>query len=153
MTKTQENACRKRMCKRLHTVLTTNFESANLLTLEYANAIPASREFEMKQYSSWMHLAKRIAGGAFEYVKITEYGTETAPLIRYRIITNLPEKTCADLAENWFMGKATVERLDAAQLAGIAESVRTLPAAGRDKFRRTWSTSHYLSWPASALCS
>ena len=98
-------------------------------------------------------LAKRIAGGSFEYVKITEYGTEAAPLIRYRIITNLPEKTCADLAENWFMGKATVERLDAAQLAGIAESVRTLPAAGRDKFRRTWSTSHYLSRPASALCS
>lgn len=153
MTKTQEKACRKRMCKRLHTVLTTNFESANLLTLEYANAIQASREFETKQYASWLHLAKRIAGGSFEYVKITEYGAEAAQLIRYRIITNLPEKTCEDLAESWFMGKATVERLDAAQLAGIAESVRTLPAAGREKFRRTWSTSHYLSRPETAICS
>lgn len=153
MTKTQEKTCRKRMCKRLHTVLTTNFESANLLTLEYANAIQASREFETKQYASWLHLAKRIAGGSFEYVKITEYGAEAAQLIRYRIITNLPEKTCEDLAESWFMGKATVEHLDPAQLAGIAESVRTLPAAGREKFRRTWSTSHYLSRPASALCS
>lgn len=153
MTKTQETACRKRMCQRLHTVLTSNFESANLLTLEYANAIPASREFETKQYTSWMHLAKRIAGGSFEYVKITEYGTEAAPLIRYRIITNLPEKTCAALAAGWFMGKATVEPLNAAQLAGLAESVMTIPAAGRDKFRRTWSTSHYLSRPAPALCS
>lgn len=153
MTKTQEKACRKRMCKRLHTVLTTNFESANLLTLEYANAIQASREFETKQYASWLHLAKRIAGGSFEYVKITEYGAEAAQLIRYRIITNLPEKTCEDLAESWFMGKATVEDLDPAQLAGIAESVRTLPAAGREKFRRTWSTSHYLPRPETAICS
>lgn len=149
MTKTQETACRKRTYKRLHDILTSKFDSANLLTLEYAQAIPVSREFEKKQYASWLHLARRLAGGSFEYVKITEYGAASAPVIRHRMITNLPAETCAALSDSWFMGSATVEPLSADQLASIAETMMQLPADGRERCRRAWITSQHLVRPAA----
>ena len=90
-----------------------------------------------------MEQARRLAGGSFRYVKVTEYGTDPlSPAIVHRLFLDLPPEICQEIAKLWFMGNATVERLSTQQLTEFAADLMARqPGHRREKGRRVWTTS------------
>ncbi|MCM1234389.1 MAG: hypothetical protein NC489_30175 [Ruminococcus flavefaciens] len=144
MAKSQAAFYRLRSSSRLVSMITANFESAQLLTLRYAPGVPVPRPLADSQYFSLMHSARRIAGGAFDYVRVTDYGPAEAPQTVHRLITDLPSDICRKIASSWFMGESTVEPLNAAQLASLASELMIRPEDAREKGRKTWAASRSL---------
>lgn len=138
---------RRRSLSRMGALLTSLFEQAQLLTLCYAPGSSVPVAIADRQYRTLMGAARSLAGGPFRYVKVTEYGAGPAARVTaYRLILDLPPGICQEIAGRWFMGKATVEPLDARQIAAFAADLAVQPAAGGKAVgRRMWATSRGLA--------
>lgn len=132
---------RQRSLCRMATLLTSRFEHAQLLTLRYAPGQAVPLAIADRQYRTLMDRARRLATKSLRYVKIAEYSPFDARIAAYRLVIDLPLETCREIANNWFMGEATVDSLDACQLAAFASDLTARPADGRGKGRRAWVTS------------
>ena len=142
MTKTQAAYFRNRSLCRMTALLTCQCAFTQLLSLYYAPGPSIPSVIADSQYRTLMKQARRLAGGPFRYMKVTEYGEGSlSPPMVHRLFLDLPAELCQEIAKHWFMGNATVERLDRQQLAEFAADLMAQPECQREKGRRVWTTS------------
>jgi len=122
-------------------LLTSRFACAWLLTMRYASDPLPPLAITDSQLLTLLNRARCLAGGPFPYVRLTDYSPSAARVTAYRLIVDLPADICRELAGRWFMGEATVDPLDAQQLAALAADLSERPEGFRTKGRKTWSTS------------
>lgn len=132
---------RQHSLRRMASLLTSHFEHAQLLTLRYASGQTVPPAIADRQYKTLMVRARHLAGGPIRYVKMAEYGPYDARITAYRLIVDLPAETCREIADSWFMGEATVEPMDAQQIAAFAADLTAKAADNREKGRRVWAAS------------
>lgn len=141
MTEKQAAYHRRRSLCRVAALLTSHFEHAQLLALCYTPGPPLPQAIADSQYRALMHRARHLAGGPFPYVKLADYAPSVAQVTAYRLIVDLPAGVCREIADSWFMGKATVEPLEEQQLTALAADLVERPEGRRGKGRRSWATS------------
>ena len=143
MTENQAAYHRRRSLCRLAALLTGPCAFAQLLSLYYATGPSIPSAIVDRQYRTLMEQARRLAGGPFRYVKVTEYGTDPlSSAIVHRLFLDLPAEICQEIAKHWFMGNATVEQLSTQQLTEFAADLMARqPGHRREKGRRVWTTS------------
>ena len=143
MTTTQAVYFWNRSLCRLAALLTGPCALTQLLSLYYAPGPSIPSAIVDRQYRTLMDQARRLAGGPFRYVKVTEYSASPlSPPIIHRLFLELPAEMCQGIAKHWFMGNATVERLSTQQLTDFAADLMARrPGDRREKGRRIWTTS------------
>lgn len=149
MSTKQNEANQRRSFRRMEAIISGNFEHAQLLTLAYSPGVFIPQALDKSQYSAFMHRARRLMGGPFPYVKISEYGSNAN--ITHRLITNLSPELCREIASGWFMGPATVEPLNAIRLAAITASLAPKLENRLEKNRKTWAASRSLTSRSRSL--
>lgn len=77
MTEKQAAFRRRRSLCRMTALLTSHFAQAQLLTLRYVAGPLIPHAIVDGQFRSLMCKARRLAGGPFPYVKLTQYGPST----------------------------------------------------------------------------
>ena len=143
MTENQAAYHRRRSLCLLTALLTDQCALTQLLSLYYAPGPSIPSAIVDRQYRTLMEQARRLAGGPFRYVKVTEYGTDPlSPAIVHRLFLALPAEMCQGIAKHWFMGNATVEQLSTQLLTEFAADLMARqPGHRREKGRRVWTTS------------
>lgn len=145
MTEKQAAFYSRRSLCRMTALLTSHFAQAQLLTLRYVAGPLIPHAIIDSQYRSLMCKARRLAGGPFPYVKLTQYGPSAGQVLAYRLIADLPAEVCREIAGSWFMGGTSVEPLDVHQIASLAADLADRPEDKREKGQKSWTTSRGLA--------
>lgn len=138
MTRSQAASHRRRSIRRMTALISGCFPCAQVLSLHYTLGPSPADAYAIRQYKALLCRARRLSGGPVRYVLIPEQSV-------IRLITDLPVDVCQELAEDWFLGDASVEPVDERRLSSLAAGLMTLPEADRAKGHKAWITSRHLA--------
>lgn len=133
---------RRAACHSIGRIVEADFTVATLITLHCTSAA-IKPDFAKRLFSSWTYRARRIAGGAFPFIRVTDYGP-ISEIVIY-VIADLPLDICCAACGEWGAGEASARPLDE---GGVDRIVRAVICQQGSRNTRIWSYTGSRDRPA-----
>ena len=118
---------RRAICHSIGRIIAEDFTVATLIALRCASAATMPPDLAKRLFSSWTYRARRIAGGAFPFIRVTDCGTRPDTGIVFYVIADLPLDICRAACGEWCAGEASACPLDEEGVDKIARAVVCQP--------------------------
>lgn len=127
---------RRAACHSIGRIVAKDFTTATLITLRCTPAAAMPSDFAKRLFSSWTYRARRIAGSAFPFIRVTDFGQLPIPEIVFYVIADLPVSVCRAACNEWHMGDASACLLSE---DGVDRIVRAVVNQSNVRHNRIWS--------------
>lgn len=109
----------KKSLEKLSAVIAINFQNAVLISFQFKPGAPVSSSFVQKYLSSWDHASRKLLGGNYEFVRITDYANAQTGEMVFYYIADLTQEQCEKVVAGWYMGKTNIKHLSQHDLENL----------------------------------